>query len=261
VILKAASEAADVSLSVHGSYYINLASDDKAKWHASISRIVQAATIGQLAGARSVTYHTGFFQKQTYDELKPTVIEGMRQIFTKLADADTTLIKIAPELTGKPTQVGDLTQLIDLVNTLQAEGFKQSALCIDFAHQYARHNGAFNTYDEFMHTIEQIDQKLGAEFRENLHIHVSGIAYTPKGESHHLTYLRTLDEYRDQGVDIDGIQKEWDLLGAERTTPNEFNWQDLLKAFKTSDVGGFVVGESPIMELDAKLMQNYYHAL
>src|SRR5476651_846879 len=43
----------DVTLSVHGSYYVNLASPDRAKWHASISRVVQAAVRGDQAGAVS----------------------------------------------------------------------------------------------------------------------------------------------------------------------------------------------------------------
>lgn len=59
--IKELAEEKDVSLSVHGSYYTNFASDERPKWHASISRIVKAGYIGELCGAKSVTYHSGYF--------------------------------------------------------------------------------------------------------------------------------------------------------------------------------------------------------
>src|SRR5690349_4778251 len=58
-VIKQLAADQDVTLSVHGSYYVNLASEDRPRWHASISRVVQAALRGDAAGAESVTYHSG----------------------------------------------------------------------------------------------------------------------------------------------------------------------------------------------------------
>ena len=54
--------------------------------------------------------------------------------------------------------------------------------CIDFAHFHARTNGKYNTYGEFSEILEKIEKKLGKKGLENMHIHITGIAYGEKGE-------------------------------------------------------------------------------
>lgn len=258
--VKAAAEANDITLSVHGSYYTNFASEDKAKWYASINRITSAAEVGAMCGAKSVTYHSGFFQGESYDAVKPRVVEAMAKVLSDL-NTKGAEIRVSPELTGKAPQVGDLPELIDLVRTVREAGFTNANVCIDFAHKYARTNGQFNTYDEFTQMLTDIKEGLGGEYLENLHIHVSGIEHSPKGEKNHLTFLRSLDEYKEQGIEVEGIEPAWAELPLNRLEPNKFNWQDLLKALKDMNVGGFIVCESPVLELDALLMQQYYHKL
>jgi deoxyribonuclease-4 len=65
-----------------------------------------------------------------------------------------------------------------------------------------------------------------------MHIHVSGIAYGPKGEIKHLNL------------------KESDLQYAE-----------LLQALKDYEVQGLLICESPNVEEDALLLQSTYNAL
>ncbi len=67
---------------------------------------------------------------------------------------------------------------------------------------------------------------------ENFHAHVAGIEYSAKGEKKHLN----LEE-------------------------SDMNYKDLLKAFKTFDVKGVIISESPNIEGDAKLMKEYYLSL
>jgi deoxyribonuclease-4 len=255
--MKALATAHDVSLSVHGSYYTNFASPEREKRLASTARIVKAAQMGSLAGARSITYHTGFFQGQTFSEIKPIVLESMREIIDQLRELEAP-IKLAPELTGKASQVGDLPQLIELIAALRDEGYSEAALCIDFAHNYARHGGKYNTYDEFMQMLEDIEKGLGAKYLEELHIHISAIEYGDKGEKNHLLLMPTLEDYRKAGFEVAGMDKVWAELKANRFIENKFNWRDLLRALKAGRVGGFVVCESPILELDALVMQRTY---
>jgi len=65
-----------------------------------------------------------------------------------------------------------------------------------------------------------------------MHIHVSGINYSEKGERNHL------------------VLKESDM-----------NYKDLMKAFKSFNIRGSIISESPNIEKDAQLMQNYYKNL
>ena len=90
----------------------------------------------------------------------------------------------------------------------------------------------WNTYDEFASIFEQIGNELGQVALDNFHAHIAGIEYSAKGEKKHLN----LEE-------------------------SDFNYKDLLKAFKDFGVKGAVVCESPNIEDDAKLLKDYYLSL
>lgn len=258
--VKKTAEENDVTLSVHGSYYVNLASLERPKWHAGISRVIQAASIGDACGAKSVTFHSAFRIKDNPGMTTELVTEGMKDILEKCKEKNLT-IKIAPELTGKVNQYGDVEELVKLILSMREAGYTNVACCIDFAHKYARSNGSFNSYDEFMSILDALAQGLGDDFLDELHIHVSGITFTDKGESNHLIYLPDLAAYKTEGIEVSGIEPYMEKLKANRLEKNQFNWQDLMRALKKANVGGFVVCESPILELDALLMQKYYLSL
>ena len=102
------------------------------------------------------------------------------------------------------------------------------APCIDFAHWHAR-TGKFNSYAEFTAILLQIEERLGRTALDNMHIHVSGIRYSKKGELNHLD----LEE-------------------------SDFCYTELLRALKDYDVKGMVICESPNLEQDALLLQATY---
>ena len=77
-------------------------------------------------------------------------------------------VMLTPETTGKPTQFGDVSELLALSKETK------SAFCVDFAHLLARNNGKVD--------YEEIIKKLPGKF----HAHYSGINYGPKGEKNHV---------------------------------------------------------------------------
>ena len=90
-----------------------------------------------------------------------------------------------------------------------------------------------NTYDEFAQIFEKIGRELEEKKPlENFHAHMAGIEYTSKGERQHLNFEES-----------------------------DFNYKDLLKAFKDFEVKGAIVCESPNIETDAKLISDYYHSI
>ena len=101
--------------------------------------------------------------------------------------------------------------------------------CIDFAHLHARSNGKYNTLNEFREIFEKTEKNLGKKALENMHIHMSGIRYSEKGERNHL-------ELKD----------------------SDMNYKDLIKIFKEFKIKGVVVSESPNIEKDALLMKRIY---
>jgi deoxyribonuclease-4 len=259
--LKKVAEESNVTLSVHGSYYVNLAADDKAKWHAGINRVIQAAERGAQCGAVSVTYHSGFIQGKPMDEVYATVKEGTKRILDELKSKNVN-IHISPELTGKAAQFGDLPDLVKLVKELRGEGYgDQIGLCIDFAHKYARDLGKYNSHDQFMEMLELVGTELGTETLHDLHIHMSGIEYGDKGEKNHVLYLPKLEDYVTGGIKVDRIDEFVAELDMKRFNENKFDWQGVFQALKKMDVRGYVVCESPALELDALWMQKYYLSL
>lgn len=213
-------------ITAHGPYYINLNSKEDEKIEASVKRILDTARMGQSLGAFSVTYHAAFYMGKSSKEVSERVHKSMEEICTVL-DEEKLDIWVRPETTGKPTQWGNLEEIVEL-----SKNFKQVLPCVDFSHLHARTNGLYNTYDEFCAIFDTIGTELGNYALNNFHAHIAGIEYSEKGEKKHLL----LEE-------------------------SDMNYKDLLKAFKKFDVKGVVVCESPIMEKDAVILKEFYNSL
>lgn len=259
-------QSSQIELTIHGPYYINLASDDNRKFYGSIKYITDSIYIGGLCGAKSVTFHPAFYQKKPKEEVYSQVKSAFEKIYEEFEKekynehpinlGETVL---APELTGKPTQFGDIEELIKLVDEFKDLNLK---LCIDFAHKYARSNGLFNGYEKFVEILEMIEKQLGREYLDKLHMHVSAINYGEKGEKHHLTFLQSEEEYKEMGIKEGGINQYFEELEKKgKTIDAGFKWRELLQALKDKNVGGYLVCESPILEYDALLLKQTYNNL
>jgi len=179
-----------------------------------------------MCGAGAVTFHAGFYMKMDPEKVYQNIKGEIERIVNNLRDEKNRIL-IRPELTGKPSQFGSLEELIRL--SQEIEGVLP---CIDFAHLFARSTGKINTYERFREVLEKIERGLGKEAIKNMHIHMSGIRYGPKGERNHLV----LEE-------------------------SGFNWKELLKAWKEFEARGVVISESPNIEKDALLMKRVYNEL
>jgi deoxyribonuclease IV len=226
----------DISLTIHGSYYINLASKEKPKYYASINRVKKAITAGHWIGSPSVTFHPAYYQGRTPEETTEKVKDALTSVYSdrkleKTIGGDYPLLSL--ETTGKGTQWGALEEILDLAQELNQElgAFRVSA-CVDFAHLHARSNGGWNSYDEFMKILDMVREKLGDSALETLHMHMSGINYGEKGERNHLN----LEE-------------------------SDMKWKELLKALKEQEVGGWLTCETPNLEEDAMLMRDFFSSL
>ncbi len=217
------SKSLDVVLSAHGPYYINLNAKEEEKIEASIKRVLDTARVAHQFGGYSITFHAAFYLGQDKDKVYKQVKKQMEKIISTLKSENIN-IWIRPELTGKISQWGDLDEIIKLSNDVE-----MVLPCIDFAHLHARTNGEFNTYDEFCSVFEAIGNGIGEHALKEFHAHIAGIEYGPKGEKRHLIF-----------------------------SESDFNYKDLIKAFKAFDVKGIVICESPNLEGDAVILQNEY---
>src|SRR3989344_710058 len=103
----------DIVITCHAPYFINLNSEDNKKFHASISYITNSAKITSLCGGWSVCFHAGYYQKQDPEKVYEKIKEGIKIIVKEVKQFDKD-IWIRPEISGKPSQFGDLNELIKL---------------------------------------------------------------------------------------------------------------------------------------------------
>lgn len=224
--IKYAAQKNDILLTAHAPYYINLNATEKAKREASKNRIIQSAERLHEAGGWSVVFHAGYYLKQEPSKVYDTIKSEIRDIVKTLQDKGVN-VWIRPELTGKPTQFGSLNELIRI-----SQEVEQVLPAIDFAHCHARNKGKYNSTEEWREMLSLLEEGLGRDALNNMHIHISGIEYSDKGEKNHLNLQES-----------------------------DMKWKDLLRVLKEFKVKGVVISESPNIEGDAILMKRKYEKI
>jgi deoxyribonuclease-4 len=220
---KAAKEEG-VLLRVHAPYFINLNSKEEDKVRASRKRIMDSARVGEAAGAKIVTFHPAYFQGMDKKEVLEKVIREIKEIAEEIGKKGWE-IKLAPETTGKASQLGSLEETVEM-----AKRVKGVLPMVDFSHLHARDIGRFKSAKDFEKAIGEIP----ARFLKGLHMHASGIRFGQKGERNHLN----MDE-----------------------KGNTFKYKWFLEALHRKKVSGCIICESPDLEGDALLMQKYWKKL
>ncbi|MBE0415761.1 MAG: TIM barrel protein [Dehalococcoidia bacterium] len=214
-----------VKLTVHAPYFINFNAHEKEKVVASQERLIQTARIASLFGAEGIVFHAAFYLNDSPSAVYVRVKEMLKET-VKLLRAEGNLVLLRPETTGKGSQFGTLEEVLNLSD--EVEGI---APCIDFAHMHAR-TRELNSYEEFLALLKQVEDRLGGQALDHMHIHLSGIEYGKRGEIRHLNL------------------RESDL-----------RYVELLRALKELEVKGVLICESPDREGDALVLQETYNSL
>ncbi len=212
-----------IILSVHAPYYINLNGEGETLIK-SKERIINSARIGHICGAKSVVIHAGFIQggsrEAVYDRIKKQLIVIQEQLISESVD-----ITLRIETMGRGSQFGSLDEVLKIT---EIEGVLP---CIDFSHLHAI-TGKYNSKEEFASILARVENRLGREGLDNMHIHVSGIEYSEKGERKHLVF-----------------------------SESDFNYKELAQAFSEFNIKGTVISESPNLEVDAMALKKEYERI
>ncbi|MDX1378166.1 MAG: TIM barrel protein [Anaerolineales bacterium] len=218
--IKRAGGEQEVALSVHASYFFNLNATEE-EWPKSRKRLMDAAHYGNLAGATDIIFHPGSYFKQPPEEVLKVAIPRLKSIMADLRKAKNP-VTLRPETMGKSAMLGSLEDTLEM-----SKAIKNVQPCLDFAHLHARPgDGSVNSVEEWTQMIEAYQAALGKEALKNLHIHLSGIEYGPKGEKKHLP----LDE-------------------------SDLKINFLFEVLRDYGCAGRILCESPIMEEDAQNMK------
>jgi deoxyribonuclease-4 len=213
--IRQAGETTGVVLSIHAPYYINLNAEEQ-KWPRLRKYLVDAAHFGHLAGATDIIFHSGTYFGLPPETVVKTVLPRLEGVVAELRAAGNPVM-LRPEAMGKRAVIGSLE---DVLNLSRIDGVLP---CMDFAHLHARAgDGSMNTYEEWMRVLEAYHGALGDSAMNQMHIHLSGIEYGPKGEKNHLVI---------EDADMD--------------------FKAVLRALHKAGAGGRLLCESPALEVDA----------
>jgi deoxyribonuclease IV len=225
-LIQAHGNEHDIAISVHAPYFINLNANDE-EWPKSRKRLMDAAVFGALAGATDVVFHPGSYFSKPPAEVLPAAIARLAGCVEELSQAGIK-ITLRPETMGKSAMIGSLEDTL-----LMSKSITGVQPCLDFAHLYARNgDGCPNSFAEWQLLLEDYARALGEQSLQQLHIHISGIEYGPKGERNHLPV-------KEGGP----------------------SFIEVFRALKALGCSGRILCESPEMEADALIMQQAWDEL
>ncbi len=211
----------DILLSVHAPYFINLNAEGETL-SVSKERILNSARIGHICGAKSVVIHAGFIQKHlrmaVHERIRKAIIDIREKLKSEGVD-----ITLRIETMGRSSQFGTLEEALAIT---EVDGVLP---CIDFSHLHAI-TGKNNSREEFASILARVEEKLGRRGLDDMHIHVSGIEYSDKGEKNHLILAES-----------------------------DFRYKELIQTFADFDIKGMVICESPNLEEDALVLKREYY--
>lgn len=209
------AEEAQVELHVHAPYYTNLAGDER-NLQLTREKVLKAANLANIMGAKTVVVHPGFYGELTPEE----ATERIAEVVTDLRDEfrkNKWTPKIGLVTMGKRAVFGSLDEIVAVCR--QVEGIVP---VIDFSHIHARGNGSLNTVEDFQDVFDKLIP-LGLD---HYLIHFTGVAYENGNERHHLPI------------------KKGDL-----------RFEPLVEVILENDYNVTLISTSPILEHDAMYMQ------
>ncbi len=217
------AELNDITLSLHGSYFINLLGEKEVA-EPSKRRLIACAQAADWMGAYVVVFHAGFYGKNGKTESLHKCIEALRDVSKVLKSMGIEKVKLGPETMGRHSQFGSLEEVFSVCQQLE-----NTQLVLDWSHLHARSGGGLRTIDDFRRIVIAAEEKVGNEAMRNMHCHFSKIEYTYKS-----------GERRHHMLDEPGFGPEFEKLA------------EIINEFKMRPV---IISETAIQDVDALKMK------
>lgn len=176
-----------VEITVHAPYYTNFAnpSDDMAE--KSFGYVIQSAEKVKQFGGNRVVFHPSTVGKMTRDEAVALTSLRIGILAHKVREKGLDDVWLCPETMGKINQIGDVAEVVEFCKA--ADFFLPT---VDFGHINARTWGSLKTEEDFERLIDIVENGLGHERADKMHVHFSKIEYSAGGEVRHLTFADTV---------------------------------------------------------------------
>ena len=219
------AERNDILLSLHGSYYVNLAGK-KEVIEASKRRLIACATAAQWMGAYVVVFHLGYYGARGKKIAFRDCVDALSDVAKTISSMGINSVKLGPETMGKHVQVGSLEEILTICETVEG-----TQLVIDWGHLHARSGGRLNTASDFRAVVEEAEKRLGTKTVKDMHCHFSKIEFTRKGERRH------------------------HILDEKAYGPNFASLAEVILEFRLHPI---VICETPLLDVDAMKMRDTF---
>ncbi|TFH07021.1 MAG: hypothetical protein E4H14_09480 [Candidatus Thorarchaeota archaeon] len=169
----------NIAMSMHAAYYISIASTDPQIREHSRMRLIKALKFAPLMNVKRIVFHPGTHGGLSREDAHVVIRDSLQSVWEEAGHLGGGAL-LAPEIAGKLSMFGSVEQIIKLCQDVDG-----CIPTIDWAHLYARSQGGVNDKDSYLKIIGQFENELGDLFLDNMHFHISAIAYTEKGEASH----------------------------------------------------------------------------
>ena len=233
-----------IGISIHGPYFISLASNDKGVVERSRARILQCFSLANELGSQRVIFHPGFFPGKTNEDRRMAVSRIVDELNALKHDVPSG-VHIFPETAGKISQIGSLDEILDICQKVN-----YARPCIDLAHIHAFEHGNLWDVQSIVNIFFTIKDRLGADYLDQLHVHMYPIEYNSYGEKVH----RAFDDH----IDISGQMSFFQPTEVD----NVFfpRAEDFVSSIKKLDLRPIVICEAHnTQEIGAMLMKKLYY--
>ncbi len=174
---------ANVEISVHAPYYINLANPEEENAIKSYNYILDSAKKQVYLGGKRIIFHPASQGKMSRESAVNLTIERLKILRDKIYENGLDNFIYCPETMGKLGQIGTIEEITEFCKI-----DKIFIPCVDFGHINAREWGSLKAEEDYTKRLNYMIDNLGMEKMKHFHIHFSKIEYSAKGEVRHLTF-------------------------------------------------------------------------
>lgn len=184
----------EIGISIHGPYFISLASGDPEVVARSRERVLQCFALATELKSDRIVFHPGFFPGDTKDDRRMAVTRIIQELNGLKNDVPKGVC-ILPETAGRTSQIGSLDEILEI-----CESVEYARPCIDLAHVHAFEQGSLWTTQSITNVFLQIKTRLGSAYLDDLHVHMYPVEYNNHGEKKHKAFSDYVDSYEQLSV-------------------------------------------------------------
>lgn len=233
-----------IGISIHGPYFISLASGDPDVVARSRERVLQCFALAEMLQSDRIVFHPGYFPGNTEDDRRSAVNQIVQELNLLKNDVPKG-VYLLPETAGKTSQIGSLDEVLSI-----CEQVEFTRPCIDLAHIHAFERGSLWTADDITRVFSKVKERLGAERLNGLHVHMYPVDYNNHGEKKHKAFDDRIEPFEQLSI----LQEEPFLR--DRFFPRA---EDFIASIKKLGISPVVVCEAyNTQDVGAALMKKLY---